>query len=131
LTLELDHFYDSRTPDLGTVNLAENDVNAIYDLPYSQFLGFENDRNITKNTTYAIRMDHQLSDKLTLKGAYYSSSLSLDDKGASLGNTIEENDVPVYNIRQRSYTTSTRTDDNSVLQFDLIGDKVYTGSIKH
>lgn len=131
VTLELDHYYDSRTPDLGTVNLAENDVNAIYDLPYSQFLGFENDRSITQNTTYAIRMDHELNDKLTLKGAFYSSTLDLDDKGASLGKTIEENEVPIYNIRQRSYSTSTRNDDNSVLQFDLIGDDVYTGSIKH
>ena len=131
VTLELDHYYDSRTPDLGTVNLADNDVNAIYNLPDSQFLGFENDRSITQNTTYAIRMDHELNDKLTLKGAFYSSSLSLDDKGASLGKTIEENDAPLYNVRQRSYTTSTRDDNNSVLQFDLIGDEVYTGSIKH
>jgi iron complex outermembrane receptor protein len=131
VTLELDHYYDSRTPDLGTVNLAENDMNAIYDLPHSQFLGFENDRSITENTTYAIRMDRELSEKLTLKGAFYSSSLSLDDKGAGLGKTIEENEMPIYNIRQRSYSTSTRDDDNSVLQFDLIGDDVYTGSIKH
>lgn len=131
VTLELDHYYDSRTPDLGTVNLAENDVNAIYDLPHSQFLGFENDRSITQNTTYAIRMDRELNDKLLLKGAFYSSSLKLDDKGASLGKTIEENEMPIYNIRQRSYSTSTRDDDNSVLQFDLIGDDVYTGSIKH
>jgi iron complex outermembrane receptor protein len=131
VTLELDHYYDSRTPDLGTVNLAENDMNAIYDLPHSHFLGFENDRSITENTTYAIRMDRELSEKLTLKGAFYSSSLSLDDKGAGLGKTIEENEMPIYNIRQRSYSTSTRDDDNSVLQFDLIGDDVYTGSIKH
>lgn len=131
VTLELDHYYDSRTPDLGTVNLAENDVNAIYDLPHSQFLGFENDRSITQNTTYAIRMDRELSDKLTLKGAFYSSSLNLDDKGASLSGTITENEIPQYNIRQRTYSTSTRNDKNSVLQFDLIGDNVYTGSIKH
>lgn len=30
LTLEMDHFDDSRTPDLGTVNLSEYDTNAIY-----------------------------------------------------------------------------------------------------
>lgn len=131
VTLELDHYYDSRTPDLGTVNLAENDVNAIYDLPDSQFLGFENDRSITQNTTYAIRMDRKLNDKLTLKGAFYNSSLKLDDKGASLDKTIEENDIPLYNVRQRTYSTSTRSDDNNVLQFDLIGDNIYTGSIKH
>lgn len=131
VTLELDHFYDSRTPDLGTVNLAENDTNAIYDLPHSQFLGFENDRSITQNTTYAVRMDRKLNDKLTLKAAFYNSSLKLDDKGAGLGKTVAINDTPVYNLRQRSYSTSTRDDDNSVLQFDLIGDNVYTGSIKH
>ena len=131
ITLELDHYYDSRTPDLGTVNLAENDVNAIYDLPHSQFLGFENDRSITQNTTYAIRMDRKLNEKLTLKGAFYSSSLKLNDKGAGLGNTIEENEIPIYNIRQRSYSTSTRDDANSVLQFDLVGKDVSTGSIKH
>ncbi len=131
VTLELDHYYDSRTPDLGTVNLAENDINAIYDLPHSQFLGFENDRSITQNTTYAIRMDRELNDKLTLKGAFYSSSLKLDDKGAGLGKTIEENETALYNVRQRTYSTSSRDDVNSVLQFDLIGDDVYTGSIKH
>lgn len=131
VTLELDHYYDSRTPDLGTVNLAENDVNAIYDLPHSQFLGFENDRSITQNTTYAIRMDRKLNEKLTLKGAFYSSSLTLNDKGASLGDVIVENEVPIYNLRQRSYSTSTRDDTNSVLQFDLVGKDVSTGSIKH
>lgn len=131
VVLELDHYYDSRTPDLGTVNLGENDVNAIYDLPHSQFLGFENDRSITKSTSYAIRFDRELTDKLTLKGAFYSSSLSLDDKGAGLSGTIKENGVSQYNIRKREYSTSTRSDDNSVLQFDLIGDNVYTGSIKH
>lgn len=131
VTLELDHYYDSRTPDLGTVNLDENDVNAIYDLPHSQFLGFENNRSITQNTTYAIRMDRKLNDQLTIKGAFYNSSLKLNDKGASLGKTIKNGDVSLYNERQRNYSTSTREDDNSVLQFDLIGDNVYTGSIKH
>ncbi len=131
VTLELDHYYDSRTPDLGTINLGENDVNAIYDLPHSQFLGFKTDRSITQNTTYAVRIDRQLNDQLTLKGAFYSSSLELNDKGASLSKTIKEGDVSIYNQRQRTYSTSTRDDDNSVLQFDLIGDNVYTGSIKH
>ncbi|WP_310992810.1 TonB-dependent receptor [Aequorivita marina] len=131
VTLELDHYYDSRTPDLGTVNLAENDVNAIYDLPHSQFLGFENDRSITQNTTYAIRMDRKLNEKLTLKGAFYNSSLKLNDKGAGLGKVIKNGETSVYNQRQRKYSTSTRDDKNSVLQFDLIGDNVYTGSIKH
>ncbi|WP_416443596.1 TonB-dependent siderophore receptor [Leeuwenhoekiella sp. A16] len=131
LTLEMDYFDDSRTPDVGTVNLAENDVNAIYDLPHDVFLGYKNDRSITENTTYAIRLDHALTDKLTLKGAFYKSQLDLDDKGASLGDPIEEDGEPVYNMRNRGYSTSTRSDDNSVIQFDLIGDELYTGSIYH
>lgn len=129
--LELDHFYDSRTPDLGTVNLNSNDINAIYDMPHSQFLGFENDRSITENTSYAIRINRSIGEKLALKGAFYSSSLKLDDKGAALGRTISVDGKPQYNIRQRNYNTSTRSDDNSVLQVDLIGDKIETGSIAH
>ncbi|MBC9795481.1 TonB-dependent receptor [Sinomicrobium weinanense] len=132
VTLEMDYFDDSRTPDMGTVNLNENDVNAIYDLPHNQFLGFKNDKSITKNSSYSIRFDRALSDKLTLKGAFYKSHLDLNDKGAGFGRgSIEAGGETQYNLRQRSYSTSTRKDDNSVLQFDLIGDDIYTGSIKH
>ena len=131
-TFEMDYFEDSRTPDVGTVNLAENNVNAIYDLPDSQFLGYENDKSLTTNATYAIRFDRKLTDKLSLKGAFYKSNLDLDDKGASLGSVVEDiNGNSIYNQRVRGYSVSTRTDDNSVLQFDLIGDEIETGKIKH
>lgn len=131
ITAEMDYFDDSRTPDVGTVNLGENDVNAIFDLPHDQFLGFSNDRSITQNTTYSLRFNKILNEKLTLKGAYYKSSLYLDDKGASLGSAVTVDDVTSYNLRNRGYSISTRDDNNSVLQFDLIGDDVYTGKIKH
>lgn len=131
ITLEFDHFDDSRTPDLGTVNLASNDVSAIYDLPTDQFLGFANDRSLTKNTTYSLRFDRQLNDKLTVKTAFYKSHLKLDDKGASLGSVVSIDDVEQYNLRTRGYSTTTRNDDNGVLQIDLIGDDVKTGSINH
>jgi len=131
VTVEMDYFDDSRTPDLGTVNLGENDVNAIYDLPHNQFLGFENDRSITQNATYSIRLDHKLTDKLVLKGAFFSSGLDLNDKGAGLGNVVSVANEPQYQMRARNYSTSTRSDNNSVLQFDLIGDELETGKIKH
>lgn len=131
LTLELDHFYDSRTPDIGTVNLDENDTNAIYDLPYDQFLGFENDKAVTKNTTYAVRFDRILSDRLTLKAAYYASQLDLNNKGASLGGAVSLNNETQYNLRERGYSSAYRTDNNSTLQLDLVGKDVQTGSIKH
>ncbi|MFB9055723.1 TonB-dependent siderophore receptor [Mariniflexile ostreae] len=132
LTLEMDYFDDSRTPDVGTVNLGENDVNAIYNLPYDRFLGFENDKSLTHNATYSVRFNHNLSDKLSLKAALYKSSLELDDKGASMGTVIEDGfGDPIYNQRNRGYSISTRNDDNSVLQIDLVGDNLQTGSILH
>lgn len=131
ITFEMDHFYDSRTPDLGTVNLAANDENAIYKLPHSSFLGFKSDRSVTLNSTYALRVDHNLSKNLSLKGAFYHSGLKLDDKGAGLGNPVREGEITQYHLRQRSYTAATRDDKNSVLQFDLIGDNIHTGSVKH
>ncbi|GGW73461.1 iron complex outermembrane receptor protein [Winogradskyella epiphytica] len=131
-TVEMDYFEDSRTPDLGTVNLGENDENHIYDLPHDVFLGFENDKSLTTNATYSIRFSRELSDKLSLKAAYYKSNLDLDDKGASLGNVIKDTSgTPIYNQRNRGYSASTRKDNNSVMQFDLIGDDIKTGSISH
>lgn len=131
-TAEMDYLDDSRTPDMGTVNLAENDRNAIYDLPHNRFLGYENDRAITKNTTFSLRLDHKLTEKLQLKAAYFKSDLNLNDKAASLGNYItDENNNPVYNRRIRGYAISERNDNNSVLQIDLIGDEIKTGSVSH
>ena len=131
LTLEMDYLDDARTPDLGTINLGENDVNAIYDLPHDVFLGFDSDRSETKNSTFSVRLDRKLSDKLTLKGAYFQSFLELEDRGASLGDAVEVEGETRYNLRERGYSASTREDDNSVIQLDLIGDDIYTGGIKH
>src|SRR5690554_5659168 len=130
-TVEMDYFEDSRTPDLGTVNLGENDENHIYDLPHDVFLGFENDKSLTTNATFSIRFSRELSDKLSLKAAYYKSNLDLDDKGASLGNVIKDTSgTPIYNQRNRGYSASTRKDNNGVMQFDLIGDDIKTGSMR-
>lgn len=129
--LEMDYFNDARTPDLGTINLGEIDTNAIYDMPHNQFLGFNNDRSVTKNTTFALRMDRKLSDQLELKAAFYHSDLSLDDKGATMGRAVVQDGVTQYNLKNRGYSISKRDDKNSVIQFDLIGDKVKTGSLLH
>lgn len=131
LTLEMDYLDDSRTPDLGTINLGENDVNAIYDLPHNIFLGFDSDRSETKNSTFSVRLDRKLNENLTIKGAYFQSFLELEDRGASLGSVVEVEGEPVYNLRSRGYNTSTREDDNNVIQLDLIGDDIFTAGIKH
>ncbi len=131
LTLEMEYFDDSRTPDLGTVNLAPNDVAAIYDLPYDVFLGFDSDRSITQNTTFSIRFEREIADKLDLKAAFFNSDLKLDDKGASLGSAVEIDGETLYHIRNRGYSVSTRQDRNSVFQLDLVGDEITTGKIFH
>ncbi len=136
LTLEMDYLDDSRVPDIGTINLAENDVNAILDLPYDKYLGYENDRHITKNATYSIRLSRELSDKLSINAAYFASKLDYDGKTARLGSMTkraikDDNGKKIYNQRERSYRIFGRSDDNSVLQFDLIGSKIKTGAISH
>lgn len=131
VTAEMDYFNDSRTPDLGTVNLGEGDVNAIYDMPYDQFLGYKNDRSNTMNTTYAVRLDHAITKKLRLSAAFYHSTLSLRDKGASLGKVVEANGTAMYNQRVRGYSLSNRDDENSVIQLDFVGEEIKTGKISH
>lgn len=127
ITLEMDYLDDSRTPDIGTINLAPNDTYAIYDLPHDKFLGFSSDRVTTQNATYAIRIDRKLNDIFTVKAAYFKSDLDIDDRGASLttGNSLTESQ------RNRRYNASTRKDVNDVLQLDLVAQDLTTGSIKH
>lgn len=127
ITLEMDYLDDSRTPDLGTINLAPNDTYAIYDLPNEQFLGFKSDRVTAQNATYAIRLDRKLNDIFTVKAAYFKSDLYVDDRGASL---VTHNSL-APSQRYRRYSTSTRKDINEVLQLDLVAQDLMTGSIKH
>lgn len=127
LTLEMDHLNDDRTPDLGTVNLASNDINAIYKLPYDRFLGFTNDITTTKNTTYTARLKRELNKELTLRATYIRSDLFVDKSGTDLG-SMRGGD---YAKRIRSLSGSTRDDQNSILQLDLVGQNVQTGPFKH
>ena len=131
LTLEMDYLDDTRTPDMGTVNLGEISENAIYDMPHDVFLGFENDYSDTRNATYSVRLNRKLTDKLDLRAAFYHSHLHLEEEAASLGRVIEVAGEPMYNLRTRGYSASSRKDDNSVLQLDLVGDEIQTGGLTH
>lgn len=128
LILEMDYLHDSRTPDRGTVNLASDDVNALYDMPHNKFLGFKSDRIFTNQTTYSARLNHQFSDKLSLRMAMVGSSLKVDNTGASTTKLFKNRD---YNMLTRSLGRSLRDDQNQVIQLDLIGRDIHTGKIKH
>ena len=132
ITLEMDYLDDSRTPDPGTINLANNDVNAIYDLPYDRFLGFKSNRAITRNTTYTARLTRELNEHFSLRAAYIYSTLdnnaitsSVSSGGGGLPSLAD------LNQRYRTIGASTRIDNNSVLQLDLIGQSLNTGTIGH
>lgn len=127
LTFEMDYLDDSRTPDLGTINIAGSDVNAIYNLPHKQFLGFTNDRSNTINATYAIRFDREINNKLALRAAYFKSDLATEDVGASLAS---KNGLG-FSQRNRTLSHGKRKDINQVLQLDLVAKDIFTGKIKH
>ncbi|WP_224999582.1 TonB-dependent receptor [Cesiribacter sp. SM1] len=129
LTLEMDYLNDSRTPDLGTIALS-NDEYSIYELPHDKFLGFETDRTNTLNTTYAARFNRTISDNLSVRAAYFHSTLDVQDLYTSLSSGNRRNPLPGH-TRQRALAQSGRLDKNSVVQFDLVGQDVTTGLLKH
>ncbi len=132
LTLEMDFLDDSRTPDPGTINLGTNDENAIYDLPSERFLGFSSNRAITRNTTYAARFTRKLNELWNLRAAYIYSRLDINSITSSVssgGGGLPR--LEAFNQRYRTIGASTRVDNNSVLQLDLIGQSVNTGTVGH
>lgn len=131
ITVEMDYLHDSRTPDRGTVNLAPDSINKLYKMPNDKFLGFSTDRNITDNMTYAVRFERKLNDLFSVRLAYFGSSLETDNTGAATSLLKNANKTGNYSLRSRSLGRSLRDDKNSTLQIDLIGQDVYTGSIKH
>lgn len=128
ITLEMDYLNDNTTPDRGTVNLAADSVEALYEMPHNKFLGFETDNVNTKNLSYAARMTRQIADKLSVRAAYFGSSSNTDNTGVGSLGRVKGQD---YNIRSRSLTRSLREDKNYTFQLDLVGRDIYTGSIKH
>lgn len=128
---EMDYLNDDRTPDPGTINRSANDSNAIYLIPYDYFPGFKEQRNITSNLTYAMRLQHDLSDQFELRFAFYGSKLSTDGVSTTF---IQGNNVLPrlgYDERYRKIGSSLREDDNHVLQLDFIGKELKTGLLRH
>lgn len=127
VTLEMDYLNDNTTPDRGTVNLAPDSVEALYDMG-KKFLGFDSDNVETKTLTYAARITREIADKISVRAAYFGASNNVDNIGVGALKTVKGQP---YNIRSRSLTRSLRNDKNSTFQLDLIGRDIYTGSIKH
>ncbi|MEG1616364.1 MAG: TonB-dependent receptor [Bacteroidales bacterium] len=131
LTLEMDYLHDTRTPDRGTVNLAADSINALYEMPADKFLGFKSDRIYTKNMTYSARLNHRLNEKLSFRVGVFGSTLDVDTEGASTSSIKKLASQGIYNVRSRTLNYATRSDNNTAVQIDLVGRDIYTGPVKH
>lgn len=132
VNLELDYLNEDRTPVTSTVNLADIDTEALYEMPYDKFLGFKGIDNVnTKTLSYSARINRMITDKLSVRAAYFNSSYNFDNTSTGLG-TVQEKGKPIdFDYRKRTISRSQRDDKNTTFQLDFIGKDVYTGSIKH
>ncbi len=133
LYFEFDYMDDSLTPDQGTVNLGGYDTNNIYKLPNDNFIGFASDRASTENSTYSIRFDREITDKLSIKAGYFASDLSTYTETSYAFQGSPRNGLATLapSQRYREYYASGRADKNSVLQIDFVGKDLNTGALSH
>lgn len=127
ITMELDHMIDNRTPHTSTVNLAGEDTEKFYDMPHDQFLGFENDNVNNKTTSYTVRANHDITNNLSFRAAFFKSNYRVDNTSSSVSTVVNGD----YNLRRRTLSRSLRDDQNSTFQLDFIGRDLYTGPFKH
>lgn len=133
LILEMDYLNDNRTPDAGTVNLSTTE-NEIYDLPFNRNLGWNSNQAFTRNATFAARFKRDISDKLYVRAAYFYSWLDADAVVTSLSQFTTktgEFTMPSNFVKRSLNHSGDRTDKNSVVQLDLVGQNVKTGFLKH
>lgn len=129
VTIEGDYLNEDRTPVTSTVNFANIGTDALYDMPHDKFLGVRNDNVNTELLTYSVRIKHHLTNDIYVRAAYYRSSYQVDNTSTSLG-LLKKNDYENPK-RTRSLGRSLRDDKNSTFQLDLVGQDIYTGTVKH
>ncbi len=130
IILEGDFLNDNRTPQTSAVNLHPlQSENALYILPYNKFLGMSTDNNNTKTGSITARLEHRLSDQLSVRALYASSLYEVDDQSTSA--TLIKDADNKYNTFARRMSRSLRNDKNKVFQVDFIGQELYTGRVKH
>lgn len=128
IVVEFDYLHNNSVPDRGTVNLADGDTNALYEMPKGKFLGYSSDYAKTETFSFTTSATRKLTDKLKLRAAYINSNYNLDQQLATLGSGKA---ATGYAVRPRYLSKSAREDNNQVFQFDFIGEDVNTGFIKH
>ncbi|HIC8644390.1 ferrichrome-iron receptor [Elizabethkingia meningoseptica] len=126
ITVEMDYMNDRRTPDRGTVNLADGTIEALYKMPKGKFLGFSQDLAKRETYNFMTTVDRKINDKFKVRAAFMNSVSNTDTQAMSIAPNGKN-----WNERKRSYGKSMSEDVNKVFQFDFIGQDVQTGFIKH
>ncbi|SFT02138.1 TonB-dependent siderophore receptor [Sphingobacterium wenxiniae] len=130
ITLEGDYLNSNKTPVTSAVNLnSSQGVNALYLLPNDRMAGLSSDNNNTTMSSFMATISHALTDHWRLRGAYAFSSYQTDNQSTGLSLLRANN--PDFELFSRSMSRSLRDDKNRTVQFDLIGEDLYTGKIKH
>jgi len=130
ITLEGDYFNDNRTPVNSAVNRdTSQSVNALYVIPNNRFLGFNSDNNNTEIKSFMGQINHELSDRWSVRASFASSSYQVDNQSSSVG--LIKDKESKFNTFNRFVGRNTRDDKNKTFQFDLIGKDLYTGGVKH
>lgn len=128
IVVQMDYLDDVRTPNRGTVNLADDDTYAIYDLSKNKFLGFATDEAKVKSMNFYTAIDRKLGDFLKVRAAYMASD---NYSNSHASGRLAPVKGQAYNLRQRSVSISDGSDHSKVFQVDLIGQDIQTGILKH
>lgn len=130
ITLEADYLNSNVTPHSSAVNLnSSQGVNALYILPYNQMFGMASDNNNTVMKSVMASLDHQLNNNWSIRAAYVTNTANTDNI-ATTTSLVRQNN-PDFERFTRTMGRSGKSDKNSTFQFDLIGQDLYTGKIKH
>ena len=129
LVLEMDYLKDNSTPDRGSINLAPDTEEALYEMG-NKFTGFKDDNQEIENITYSGTITRKLAEKLDARVGYFNSYYENDTQGATLGLFKDSNNDVIYNKRKRGVGRSFRNDRNSTVQIDLMGKDMQFGIVK-
>jgi len=130
VVLEMDYMDDKRTPDKGTINLADGDTKALYKMSKNEFLGFKEDFNRTKTLNLSANISTKLSDKFYVRTSYMSAIKHENGQGMSYSNYKKGKEVD-WTKRVRKYNKDKADEYNRVFQLDFIGQGLETGLLKH
>jgi iron complex outermembrane receptor protein len=130
ITLEADYLNSNVTPHSSAVNLnSSQGVNALYILPNNQLFGLNTDNNNTVQKSVMASIQHELNQNWSIRGAYATNTATTDNAATTVSLLRQNN--PDFEKFTRSISRSGKSDKNSTVQFDLIGQDLYTGKIKH